>query len=184
MDNPGKNMKAKPVLVFILLSALIVGCSNPEKAFQKAKAENTIQSYELFLEKFPESAEANSAMKGIRALRPETGTWTGNDIQFNVSPEGTSLSVQNSKLDNTTSVITTSRTTGYTMNNFIYEEIQIQEDGSFSHIQMDASGGTSGGYIKIEGRFSSPSLASGTFTLKDYGRDQVNGSTDWEASPD
>ena len=47
-------MKTKVILHPILIVfALLLGCSNPERAFQKAKEENTIAAYELYIRKYP-----------------------------------------------------------------------------------------------------------------------------------
>ena len=66
---------------------------------------------------------------------------------------------------------------------YIYEEIEIQYDGSF-YIKERKKGGISrSGFLTINGKFNSTSTASGKFTLTNYGEDKINGSTTWKAYP-
>lgn len=152
--------------------------------FKEAHHTNTIQSYENFIKDCPESLETDSAMMMLRALRPVAGTWAGNDIQFNISQDGKTICKQDSKLVNTCSITLKIRTAGYTMEIYIYEEIEIRDNGSFSLRKEDTAWDSQSGYITIEGEFSSTSEVSGKFTLTDYGRDKINGSTDWKANPE
>ena len=218
-------MKTKIIsLAAFMVFALFIGCSNPERAYQKAKDENTIEAYKEFVEKFPESEKVDSAKTKIRelrhesaykkaknentikayeefikefpesekvdsfkmklrALRPEQGKWIGNNIQFNVSQDGKAINKQNSSLENTCSVIIKVFTRGYSMEIYIYEEVEIKDDGSF-YIKEQKKGGISrSGFLTINGKFDSTSTVSGIFTLTDYGEDKLKGSTKWKAYP-
>ena len=151
--------------------------------FEEAKSMNTVGAYEAFIKECPESLEAETAAIKARELRPVAGTWLGNDIQFNVSLDGKSIWKTNSKLENTCSITLKIRTAGYSMQLFLQNEIQISNHGSFSLKYLDSSYDSPSGYVSIEGEFSSPTEASGTFSFTDFGRNQINGSTNWRANP-
>ena len=216
------NSKNLTITAFLILS-LLIGCSNPEDEFQKAKKENTVNAYESFINEYPANAKVDSArmlmrqlqqdslyqkalaentIKGyedflilfpnsektdsvqsrIRALRPAQGRWVGNDIQFNVSADGNSITKLKSKLENSCSIIISARAAGFRQTFFFYKDIKIEGDSAFSFLNNDPPSQPNN-YLKIEGKFSNPSEASGTFTLKKYGNNQLTGSTKWKAHP-
>ena len=49
------NSKNLTITTFLILS-LLIGCSNPEDEFQKAKKENTVNAYESFINEYPANA--------------------------------------------------------------------------------------------------------------------------------
>ena len=118
----------------------------------------------------------------IRALRPEQGNWIGNDIIFNVSSDGEKISQVNSNLKHLSSVIISVQTNAYRETHYIYETIRIREDGSFDFKKTNKYL-QSGNLLRIVGKFTSSSEASGTFTFTNYGQDKLNGSTTWKAYP-
>ena len=151
--------------------------------FNEAYQTNTIQSYEDFIKECPPGLEADSARLLLRGLRPVSGSWASNDIRFNVSQDGKTICKENSKLVHECSTTLKIRTAGYTMEIYLYEEIEIKENGSFSIRKLDTAWDSPSGYITIQGKFTAPSEVSGKFILTDYGRDKINGSTDWKANP-
>lgn len=63
-------MKAKE-LFLLLLIFLLLGCAATKNAFNQAKAEDTISSYENFLAKYPQSeftAEANNRLEELKKI--------------------------------------------------------------------------------------------------------------------
>lgn len=61
----------KLTLLFTLAILLFLGsCSNPERAFKKAKEINTIEAYNGFINKFPDNSLVLEAKSGIRSLTP------------------------------------------------------------------------------------------------------------------
>ncbi|MBA7572907.1 hypothetical protein ES708_14694 [subsurface metagenome] len=183
--NPGAELRGILSIKFFSLTsfiilALIIGCSNPEKAFQEAKNENTINAYEKFIKEFPKSVKVDSAMVRIMALRPVQGKWVGNDIEFNISSDGIKITKLESKLENSASIILIVQTSAYRETQFLFDNIDIQNDGSFDFIKTDSYSQST---LKIEGNFTSSTEASGTFTFKNYGYDKLNGSTTWKAHP-
>jgi hypothetical protein len=143
-------MKAKVILLSAIIALFIVGCGDTDDDIEDAII-----------------------------IKPEAGAWEGNDIQFNVSQDGTKICIANSSLENECSISVIARTTGFTMTLYLYSEIEIEDDGSFYITQAGAPSGS----LSIEGEFSSETEASGEFTLTDYGTEKVDGSTSWTASP-
>lgn len=173
-------MKQIPVALFTLMILITISCSNPIKKFEEAKKINTITAYEDFISNFPESSYKDSALIQIRLLKPIQGTWVGNDIMFNVSVGGEKIKKENSKLDNSCSVIIKVHTSSFTQSIFIYDNIPISNDGNFEYMKVDLF--NKKGNLKIKGKFYSPNLASGKFTLIEYGHDKINGTTKWKAN--
>ena len=148
--------------------------------YQDAKKENTIRAYTDFINQYPNCPKTDSARIKINDLRPRPGTWKGNDIEFNIPPDRIKISSNNSRLENACSVILTANTTSFTSMNFLYEDIMIEDDGSFS-IKHDDQSYTQSGNITFQGKFTSPTTASGKFIFNDYGSNQLNGTIEWKA---
>ena len=144
-------MKAKIILLNVLIALFFVGCDDKD-----------------------------DDIEDVVIIKPEAGAWTGNDIQFNVSQDGTKICSDNSTLENECSITVVARATGFTMTLYLYSDIEIEEDGSFNISQSGAPSGS----LTIEGEFSSETEASGKFTLTNYGTEKVTGSTNWTASPE
>lgn len=52
----------------LILSFLLIGCNSAEKDYEKAQQENTVQAYEKFIEKHPQSDFVNDAKSNIDFL--------------------------------------------------------------------------------------------------------------------
>ncbi|NQU34891.1 MAG: hypothetical protein HQ521_16815 [Bacteroidetes bacterium] len=150
--------------------------------YEKAKKANTINAYKIFILDCPESLKVDDAKSRISALKPVAGTWIGKHggIEFSISSDQELIGVKNSKLKNNSSVILKLRTVrSLLIDIYIYDTINIMDDGSFS-IRIN---NTSLGFVTLTGYFDSPSSASGEFKLTNYGIDKVNGSQYWAAIP-
>jgi hypothetical protein len=165
-------------LNFLLLFA---GCDKTKNAFEKAKNENTINAYEGFMAEFPETNYVDSALIEVRKLRPVQGVWKGDDIQFNVSSDGKMITVENSTLEESTSMMIVAYTRNFKQTIFLYDSIPINNDGDFKLIIDDPYSQSSN--LTIIGNFTSPSEASGKFILSNYGTNKLKGSTEWKATP-
>lgn len=56
------------VAIILFLSAFIFGCDKQEKAYREAKEKDSIESYELFIKKYPNSKYFNDVKRKIKIL--------------------------------------------------------------------------------------------------------------------
>lgn len=62
--------RSKPILMFVLCTAVFaaVACSTENRDFEQAKKDNTIESYNAFLEAHPDATNRNAARDAIGVL--------------------------------------------------------------------------------------------------------------------
>lgn len=69
----GTNMTIR--ILFLLLTLALVGCDRQDADWEQAQQQNTIAAYEEFVERYPESPQAEQARSRIEAQRAEQA-WT------------------------------------------------------------------------------------------------------------
>lgn len=62
-------------IIFLLLTLALVGCDRQGADWEEAQQEDTVAAYETFVERYPESPEADQARSRIEKLRAEQA-WT------------------------------------------------------------------------------------------------------------
>ena len=58
----------KFVMIIILIISFVAGCTTEKKEWQETVSENTIESYQIFMEHNPESSFCDSAKVAIRKI--------------------------------------------------------------------------------------------------------------------
>src|SRR6516164_8092278 len=79
----------KALLVLILAAALgVAGCSRQQSDWEKTRAANTTDAYELFLKKYPNGEFAAQAQARVKELYEERDSQEGYQAFLKQYPEG------------------------------------------------------------------------------------------------
>lgn len=105
---------------------------------------------------------------------PEVGVWTGDNISFNVSYDGTNITY--SDLLDDQSIIVTLKNSTKKFSMKVPYTIPIQKNGWF-HFKHEVRSY----YLKIDGKFDSPNHASGNASFRNGDK---YGACEWTAQPD
>lgn len=119
--------------------------------------------------------------------RPAAGAWVGEQITFNVSPDGSTITKEGSTLDEGAAIIVRvtvdrNRAGVSGVTRYVYDEVPI-DAGAFTYTK-DGSNGT----FEVSGRFWTSDSAGGGFQLSEeirvsaFRTSRVSGSGDWTAT--